>query len=132
MVLFGCGPAARWWSRKLAATYLSSPDATYILYVTKIKEKAGGDVSGEFDINGSLSGAAGTFTGTISHSDIAVKATFASGNGLGISALSFTGQVGCFLTKITTDSLTTSPPNLLGKKWTVTFVKGAATQVSAA
>jgi hypothetical protein len=115
-----CSTALNGYKPQLAATYLSSPDATYILYVTKIKEKAGGDVSGEFNINGSLSGAAGTFTGTISHNDIAVKATFESGNGLGISTLSFTGQVGCFLTKITTDSLTTSPPNLLGKKWTVT------------
>jgi NlpC/P60 family len=116
----GCPAALNSYKPRLAGTYLSSADAQYILYVTKIKETAGGELSGEFDVNGSLSGAAGTFTGTISHSDISVKATFASGNGLGISTLSFTGQIGCFLTKITTDSLTTSPPNLLGKKWTVT------------
>ena len=114
-----CSSALNGYKPQLAGTYLSSPDATYILYVTKIKEKAGGGLSGEFDINGSLIGAAGTFTGSISHNDIKVKATFDSGNGLGISSLSFTGRIGCFLTRITTDSLTTSPPNILGKKWTV-------------
>ena len=114
-----CSSALNGYKPQLAGTYLSSPDATYILYVTKIKEKAGGTLSGEFDVNGSLIGAAGTFTGSISHNDITVKATFDSGNGLGISSLSFTGQIGCFLTRITTDSLITSPPNILGKKWTV-------------
>jgi cell wall-associated NlpC family hydrolase len=115
----GCSSALNGYKPHLAATYLSDPDTLYILYVTKIKEKSGGAFSGEFDINGSLSGAAGTFTGTIRSGDVTMNATFAPGNGLGISKLTFTGKAGCFLTTMTTDSLTTVPAGLLSKKWTV-------------
>jgi len=113
-----CSAELKTFKPTVATSYLGVGDGTN-LYLTNVKGAADGDISGDFSVDESLNGAAGTFKGTITPGHITLTATFKAGNGMGIKKLSFAGRMGCLLTVMSTDSLTTDPAGLVSKSWSL-------------